>query len=66
MALIGLKKLEHRSAMATVAAKAMAVAAAVSGDNLSGEEDGGIIIMPKEIKVNDTNMKNMTTNDQQW
>ena len=66
MALIGLKKLEHRSAMATAAAKAIAVAAAVSGDNLSGDEDGGIIIMPNEIKVNDTNIKNKTTNDQQW
>ena len=40
-------------------------AAAVSGDTLS-DDDGGVFIMPNDLKVQDTNLKNRSNNDQQW
>jgi len=63
MALIGLKKLEE-AAMAKATAEAIAIAAAVSGDTLS-DDDGGVFIMPNDLKVQDTNLKNRSNNDQQ-
>ena len=52
--------------MASAAAQAIAVATAVSGDNLSDDESE-IIIMPNDLKVQqDINLKTRNNIDQQW